>query len=72
MLAWPDNLLRDIHFATRQIVKNPGFAAAILTLPIGIGASTSIFSVADAVLLRITPNEPFIWVSHNIDAKNLS
>ena len=53
---WFENLLRDINFAIRQIVKNPGFAAVtILVLALGIGASTSIFSVADAVLLRPLP-----------------
>jgi putative ABC transport system permease protein len=53
---WFENLLRDINFAIRQIVKNPGFAAVtILVLALGIGASTSIFSVADAVLFRPLP-----------------
>ncbi len=53
---WFDNLLRDINFAIRQIVKNPGFAAVtILVLALGIGASTSIFSVANAVLFRPLP-----------------
>ena len=51
-----DNLARDINFAIRQIVRNPGFAAVVIfTLALGIGASTSIFSVADAVLLRPLP-----------------
>jgi putative ABC transport system permease protein len=55
-IPWLDNLLRDISFALRQIVRNPGFAVVvILTLALGIGASTSIFSVADAVLLRPLP-----------------
>ena len=55
-LPWFENLLRDITFAMRQIVKNPGFAAVVIfTLALGIGASTSIFSVADAVLLRPLP-----------------
>jgi putative ABC transport system permease protein len=55
-VAWFDNLLRDIQFTIRQMAKNPGFAAAaILTLGLGIGASASIFSVADAVLLRPLP-----------------
>ncbi len=55
-LLWFENLMRDLIFTVRQIVKNPAFAAVvILTLALGIGASTSIFSVADAVLLRPLP-----------------
>jgi predicted permease len=53
---WFDNLVRDAHFALRQMSRNPGFAAVVIfTLALGIGASASIFSVADAVLLRPLP-----------------
>src|SRR5215813_9522603 len=48
-----DTWMRDIRFALRSFAKNPGFTlAAVLSLAIGIGANTSIFSVANALLFR--------------------
>ena len=46
-------IMNDLKFAFRQLLKNPGFTAvAVLTLAIGIGANTSIFSIGDSVLLE--------------------
>ena len=49
-------LSQDHRSAVRALVKNPGFAAvAVLTLAVGVGANTAIFSVLHAVVLRDLP-----------------
>ena len=48
-----ETLLQDIRFGFRQLMKQPGFAAlAIISMALGIGANTSIFSLVDTALLR--------------------
>ena len=56
LTGWLDTILRDLKYTFRALVRTPGFTAvAVLTLALGIGANTAIFTLLDQVLLRLLP-----------------
>jgi putative ABC transport system permease protein len=61
-------MLSNLKFAVRQLAKSPGFAAvALITLALGIGACTAMFSIANAVLFRPLPfkdPERLVWIEN--------
>jgi hypothetical protein len=62
-IVWFDNLLHDIKFASRQLIRNPSFASvAIVTLALGIAANSTIFSWINSTLL-----DPIPGIAHTSD-----
>src|SRR5215472_8036440 len=71
--GWVESVLRDVAYGVRLLRQAPGFSAiAVLSLALGIGANTAIFSLLDAALLKVLPvknPEELVFITARLDPK---
>jgi predicted permease len=75
-IRWADEAVQDVRYAIRLLAKDRAFCVvAAMTLALGIGANTAMFSVIEAVLLKPLPYrdpERLVWITENSIANNIS
>jgi predicted permease len=71
-----DNLLRDLKYTVRKLLRDPGFTTiAVLILALGIGANVAVFSVVNTIMLRPLPfpnAQQLVWIAHPLRKCGLS